>query len=56
MLINEQIYFVHFPKIYTLRLKLVREKESIPSEIIELALVWLFVGSPNITVGLRVLR
>lgn len=50
---NEQIYFVHFQKNCTLRLKLVREKESIPFEIKELALVWLFVGSPNITVGLR---
>lgn len=55
MLMNEQIYFVHFQKncTGTLRLKLAREKESIPSEIKELALVWLLVGSPNITVGLR---
>lgn len=53
MLMNEQIYFVHFQKNCTLRLQLAREKESIPSEIKELALVWLFVGSPNITVGLR---
>ena len=51
MLMNEQIYFVHFQKNFTLHLKLAREKESIPSELKELALVWLFVGSPNITVG-----